>query len=489
MEKPFDLSNISPSSRYGRDYNGPMPSDADMPPSAGPIEYYPPPHLLNKDELRRNTWGGAGSGAMSPTSELMANLQVSCDSEDDPDKSKRRDDTSVAITTARIFRGIVVDRNGLITAQNARATRSRKGSDASSKTKQGEKSRQAAKIDKAKDLIDDAAAGAGTSGGSDENDPSKMTALYVMGEYEELNDLVRDGAKKLRENKSMPDESFFSLNRPRPTPAYMIAPPPPASTRSNTGMTSNSPSPMATSHISTSAPTTPVPAMSSPSGRKRVGSGSGQVSDSNTASKSRSRYKQVPRSAPPKLKQGSGTRDSQSHRSRGGGGSGGRAESDRRSHPSSHQRHSTSSRHQSSSSRMRGVEYNDPSDNWGSASSSVQDTDPGKPQQPHYFRDSQCNIFPGSDWTDALGFSVNSLWNCGANNGQMSPTSNPSSPRSPSYHSSHMDGGGGGGGRGYQSGYHYGHNHHTGYEERNPGQAYGYDGRSRNGGIRDTVVM
>ena len=58
-----------------------------------------------------------------------------------------------------------------------------------------------------------------------------------------------------------------------------------------------------------------------------------------------------------------------------------------------------------------------------------------QPQQqayPNYFQQ-QCNFFPGNaDWTEVLGFSVNSLWNCGANGDltpTMSPHSNPSSPR------------------------------------------------------------
>lgn len=45
-----------------------------------------------------------------------------------------------------------MDRNGVILTQNARAMRSKKSGE---KNKVGEKSRQAAKIDKAKDLIDE----------------------------------------------------------------------------------------------------------------------------------------------------------------------------------------------------------------------------------------------------------------------------------------------------------------------------------------------
>jgi hypothetical protein len=170
---------------------------------------------------------------------------------------------------------------------------------------------------------------------------------------------------------------------------------------------------------------------------------------------------------------------------------------------------------------------------------------------PNYFQQ-QCNFFPGnSDWTEALGFSVNSLWNCGANGANLSPTmspnSNPSSPRNGGGgsslggggHPTHVHGAaptvGVGGGVMYhhqgqpssQSVYHstttnsgYHHPHHPGgnssngyhqgvgggyvntnsnaagynynatyrNEERNP--SYGYGNRGGNSpGVRDTVVM
>ena len=85
----------------------------------------------------------------------MANLQVS-KSEDSVSE------TTIAITTAEIFRGITVDRKtGVITGMNSRATRSRKDK---GKNMQGEKSRQAAKIDKAKDLIDEVVEGGDVMG-------------------------------------------------------------------------------------------------------------------------------------------------------------------------------------------------------------------------------------------------------------------------------------------------------------------------------------
>ncbi len=91
------------------------------------------------------------------SSELLQldNLHVSISDESD----RNVDPTTIAISTANIFRGIVVDRNGLITSMNSRAMRSMKGKNngaagGENKMKIGEKSRQAAKIAKAKDLID-----------------------------------------------------------------------------------------------------------------------------------------------------------------------------------------------------------------------------------------------------------------------------------------------------------------------------------------------
>lgn len=115
---------------------------------------------------------------------------------------------SVAIQTAQIFRGITVGRDGTILTQNARATRSNRGS----KAKRGEKSRQAAKIDKANDLVEEALA-SGKSPDSDE--ASNMVSVYVVGEYDDMKQLVRDGAKKLKDAEGLPDDALFAVNRPR----------------------------------------------------------------------------------------------------------------------------------------------------------------------------------------------------------------------------------------------------------------------------------
>ena len=142
LEKPFDITKcVSPLGKHAgfssRDYSGPI-HEADLPPVQGPVQYYPPPHL-----------------ATPSVGDLMANLQVS-KSEDSVSE------TAIAITTAEIFRGITVDRKtGVITGMNSRATRSRKDK---GKNMQGEKSRQAAKIDKAKDLIDEVVEGGDVMG-------------------------------------------------------------------------------------------------------------------------------------------------------------------------------------------------------------------------------------------------------------------------------------------------------------------------------------
>lgn len=115
----------------------------------------------------------------------------------------------VAINTAKIFRGITVGKDGTILSQNARATRSNRGS---SKNKVGEKSRQATKIDKAKDLVEETIL---TGKAPDSDEPANMQSIVVMGEYDDMKYLVRDGAKKLREAAELEDESLLNINRGR----------------------------------------------------------------------------------------------------------------------------------------------------------------------------------------------------------------------------------------------------------------------------------
>jgi len=162
----------------------------------GPMPYEPPAHLLPNSP----SGGRRSDYTMHSTNDAMMNLQMS-KSGDESDKSS----TQVAISTARIFRGITVDKNGVILSQNARASRSNRGRD---KAKQGEKSRQAAKIDKAKDLVDEARK-------ENDGEKSNMVSLVIVGEYDDMKQLVRDGAKKLRDADGQPDEVLLAVNRPR----------------------------------------------------------------------------------------------------------------------------------------------------------------------------------------------------------------------------------------------------------------------------------
>ncbi len=102
----------------------------------GPMPYEPPVHLL-------------------PSSQQRTSRQIlKSNSSDSIEKSP----TQIAINTARIFRGITVDKNGTILSQNARATRSSRGKE---KSKQAASSRQQEKINKAKDLVDETVGAAG----------------------------------------------------------------------------------------------------------------------------------------------------------------------------------------------------------------------------------------------------------------------------------------------------------------------------------------
>lgn len=119
------------------------------------------------------------------------------------------DSTEVAIKTAQIFRGITVGRDGTILSQNVRATRSNRGKP---QQKKGEKSRQASKIDKAKDLVEETIA---TGKAPESDDPATMVSLIIVGEYDDMKQLVRDGSKKLRDAAGLPDEHLTSVNQLR----------------------------------------------------------------------------------------------------------------------------------------------------------------------------------------------------------------------------------------------------------------------------------
>jgi len=226
-----------------------VPSEPSVDPATGqpifgPLIYEPPPHHVpgggggsRQPYLKASSWHSATAG--------MHALQVTNSVESEGSKSMS--DVAIAISTAQIFRGITVDSNGTILTQNARASRSaRKNGD---KTKVGEKSRQAAKIDKAKDLVDEDG-----PGGLDPD--SKTQCLYIMGEYDDMKYLVKDGAKKLRDATNLTDEALLSINRQRTSSQSFSNPgtpmsnrkrispyptPTSARTRSSVGQTSGSP--------------------------------------------------------------------------------------------------------------------------------------------------------------------------------------------------------------------------------------------------------
>lgn len=49
----------------------------------------------------------------------------------------------------------------------------------------------------------------------DSEDPANMQSLVIMGEYDDMKYLVRDGSKKLREATELPDDSLLAINRGR----------------------------------------------------------------------------------------------------------------------------------------------------------------------------------------------------------------------------------------------------------------------------------
>jgi hypothetical protein len=156
-------------------------------------------------------------------------------SEDSSASDRQAAAMSVAIQTAEIFRGITIARDGTILSQNARATRSNRNS-GGPKTKRGEKSRQAAKIDQANDLVEESIATGKSPDGSD--NPAEMVAIYIVGEYDEMKHLVRDGSKKLRDAEGRPDDVLLAINRPRTTPGS----PAKLSTRQSSPLKPSSPS-------------------------------------------------------------------------------------------------------------------------------------------------------------------------------------------------------------------------------------------------------
>lgn len=89
------------------------------------------------------------------------------------------------------------------------------------KVRQG--SMQALTIEKARDLVDEGNGGGENVNGIDDEDAEGKkkainVSLYIMGEYDILNDLVNDGARRLRDNRNVTDLELLRQNKPCPPP-------------------------------------------------------------------------------------------------------------------------------------------------------------------------------------------------------------------------------------------------------------------------------
>lgn len=204
------------------------PMDVDQRDSSQPVSLPPPPenavrarcYKLNLDSEMVGLIGGTKDPrvCLGPFTEPPPPLTYSS-SEDSVISGNAA--TSVAIQTAQIFRGITISKDGTILSQNARATRSNRGN----KAKRGEKSRQAAKIDKAKDLVEEAVM---TGKDPESGETANMVSLVIVGAYDDMKHLVRDGSKKLREADGLPDDTLLAVNRQRAGPQRSSSQPSPS---------------------------------------------------------------------------------------------------------------------------------------------------------------------------------------------------------------------------------------------------------------------
>lgn len=142
------------------------------------------------------------------------------------DSSALDSSVNAALSTARIFRGLTISRDG--TVRSKKTGKSSKSSSSDGKGKADEKSRQAAKIDKAKDIVEQSANNKGKNeNGSSAVEDSNMVSLVIMGEYDDMKHLVRDGSKRLKESEGLSDDVLLSHNHPRvlrPTSSLSSAP-------------------------------------------------------------------------------------------------------------------------------------------------------------------------------------------------------------------------------------------------------------------------
>ena len=122
--------------------------------------------------------------------------------------------TNMAHSTAQIFRGMTIARDGTVRSKKSRGSRGN-----SEGGKVDKKSRQAAKIDKAKDLVEQCGAkkkkGGDNGSTSTEEDDSNMVSLVIMGEYDGMKHLVRDGSKRLKDSEGLPNDALLSVNHQR----------------------------------------------------------------------------------------------------------------------------------------------------------------------------------------------------------------------------------------------------------------------------------
>lgn len=121
-------------------------------------------------------------------------------------------DRTITISTARIFRGLRIEPDGQVVSMHHRS----KGSG----PKRDEKSRQSAKIDKAVDMVEEqvkrgSVLSANTSNEENEEEAMKMVSLVIYGEYDDMKSLVRDGARRLKENQNILDDALWSMNKQR----------------------------------------------------------------------------------------------------------------------------------------------------------------------------------------------------------------------------------------------------------------------------------
>jgi len=128
---------------------------------------------------------------------------------DDNSTGSEMSTTKLAISTAKIFRDIIVDKRGKIISQNARARRRDSRSERGKQTKKGVKSRQADKIKKANDVVDGEVYSYRQKNGMT---GSKIESLIVVGEYDSIHQHVFHGSKKIRNLKSSSDGPLISTN-------------------------------------------------------------------------------------------------------------------------------------------------------------------------------------------------------------------------------------------------------------------------------------